>query len=473
MERTAILFLLVAFGALAGASSKGPAATETPALPRGKIVERVACLADPTETYALYLPSSYSPERRWPILYCFDPDGTGLNPVEQFASAAERFGWIVVGSWTSRNGYLTVSVGAAKAMWADAHKRFSIDDGRNYFAGYSGGARVATRIATACNNCVAGVVTCGAGFPGDLKPSAATKFAVFGTVGVDDFNFPEMRRLEGELAAVSVPKHFETFAAGHVWASKELCTAALGWFELEAMKSGRRGRDAALVDALYAETLARANALETIGDAYGAYMCYLSASVDFLGLRNVAEASAKAAELAKDPEVSAAPKRESDQIRKQGELARRVVELGNAVADAGEDSNRLTMQLRGTFDEINAMATASADSDDRRVARRARHEIIAYYNEGGMLARIAKDYDKAVDLLTTLSWMRPESAYTFYSLGRAYALQGKRKRALEALEKAVALGIKDVALFRDEPDLASLRGTPAFDALIERLSRPR
>jgi len=473
MARSTILALLLAFGPHASLARPQAQATQPASdLPLGKIVERVVCQADPSESYSLYLPTSYSADRRWPILYCFDPDGTGRNPIDQFAPAAERFGWIVVGSWTSRNGYLTASVNAAKAMWADAHKRFSIDDGRNYFAGYSGGARVSTRIATACTDCVAGVVVCGAGFPGDLKPSAATKFAVFGTVGTDDFNFPEMRKLEDDLSALKVPNHFETFLDGHVWATPELCAVALGWFELQAMKTGRRGRDAALVDALYGETLARAKALEAANDLPGAHHTYRSAAVDFAGLRTVAEATARAEELAERSEVRNARKREADQVRKQGEMAARIVDLGNAVAESGHDAAALTMQLRGAFDEVRAKAKAPADSEERRIARRARHEIIAYYNEGGMLARIAKDYDKAEHLLTTMSLILPESPYPHHSLARVFALKGDRKRALAALDKAVSLGLKKVEMFRDEPDLASLRGTPEFEALVERLSKP-
>ena len=46
-------------------------------VPAGKVVERVACRADDRQSYALYLPSTYTPERSWPILYCLDPGARG------------------------------------------------------------------------------------------------------------------------------------------------------------------------------------------------------------------------------------------------------------------------------------------------------------------------------------------------------------------------------------------------------------
>ena len=39
-----------------------------------------------------------------------------------------HYGWIVVGSYNSRNGPMEVSLEAARQIWADTHARFSIDD---------------------------------------------------------------------------------------------------------------------------------------------------------------------------------------------------------------------------------------------------------------------------------------------------------------------------------------------------------
>src|SRR5690349_9997388 len=46
---------------------------QTDSIPRGQIVERIEALNDSSQSYALYLPSNYTPDRKWPILYAFDP----------------------------------------------------------------------------------------------------------------------------------------------------------------------------------------------------------------------------------------------------------------------------------------------------------------------------------------------------------------------------------------------------------------
>ena len=41
--------------------------------PTGTIIPVVVTKAEPDQTYALYLPSSYDPRRTWPVIYAFTP----------------------------------------------------------------------------------------------------------------------------------------------------------------------------------------------------------------------------------------------------------------------------------------------------------------------------------------------------------------------------------------------------------------
>ena len=77
-----------------------PAAPQTPtaAFPKGEIVDPVTTLADSEETYALYLPSNYTSERRRPVLLVFDPRSRGKAAADLFRAAAETYGWVVVSS---------------------------------------------------------------------------------------------------------------------------------------------------------------------------------------------------------------------------------------------------------------------------------------------------------------------------------------------------------------------------------------
>ena len=41
-------------------------------LPRGQIIDDVACNDDPAQHYSLYQPSTFTPDRMWPIILAFD-----------------------------------------------------------------------------------------------------------------------------------------------------------------------------------------------------------------------------------------------------------------------------------------------------------------------------------------------------------------------------------------------------------------
>src|SRR5262245_1055982 len=143
----------------------------------------------------------------------------------------------------------------------------------------SGGARVATGIALA-NNGIAGVIASSAGYP-DSQPRASVPFAIFSTAGSEDFNYIEMRLLDPKLAS---PHFLAVFKGGHTLPPDAVAFDALEWMELQAMQSGRRSRDAALVSRLLEKR--RAGIAAAIEPAETVYL--LSALVsDFKGLADV------------------------------------------------------------------------------------------------------------------------------------------------------------------------------------------
>src|SRR5580765_5850010 len=95
-----VVLLAVVWPAAIG--TRAPIAAQ--GLARGQIVDDVKCTDDATESYSLYLPSAYSPDRPWPLLMGFHPGARGRAIVEKYQAAAERYGYIVAGSNNSRNG---------------------------------------------------------------------------------------------------------------------------------------------------------------------------------------------------------------------------------------------------------------------------------------------------------------------------------------------------------------------------------
>jgi poly(3-hydroxybutyrate) depolymerase len=191
-----------------------PAQTPAAAPRPGQIEPHQICAAHPDQSYTLYLPSNYTPQKKWPIVYAFDPAARGNRPLEMMQAAAERYGYIVAASNNSRNGAWQPEIEAAQALSDDTHTRFSIDDRQVYFTGFSGGARVASRIAQLCK-CAAGVFLNGAGFPTDSHPTRELTFPVFAAVGNLDFNYPEVTRLDEALEAAGFQHFLRYFDGPH------------------------------------------------------------------------------------------------------------------------------------------------------------------------------------------------------------------------------------------------------------------
>jgi hypothetical protein len=61
-------------------------------LPAGQLVESVKCADDPTQSYALYLPARFSPDRVWPVIFAFDPPpkSTATSSPDRTTRATDR-----------------------------------------------------------------------------------------------------------------------------------------------------------------------------------------------------------------------------------------------------------------------------------------------------------------------------------------------------------------------------------------------
>ena len=81
----------------APASPASPPAAPQQDLQTGVVIAKVSTAAQPGQSYALYIPSHYTHEKRWPIVYVFDPFARGSVPVELMKDAAELYGYIVAG----------------------------------------------------------------------------------------------------------------------------------------------------------------------------------------------------------------------------------------------------------------------------------------------------------------------------------------------------------------------------------------
>jgi predicted esterase len=334
-------------------------------LPRGQIIQDVRCNDDPAQHYSLYLPSHFTTDRSWPVILLFDAGGRGRRGVERYQAGAERYGYIVAGSNNSKNGPWKPSLEAARALTADVTRRFPVDLKRIYTAGMSGGARVAMMlalhpevIAQRIHPEIAGVFASSAGFPpGEFRESVG--FPIFGTAGTEDFNYREMSHLDRTLRS---PHHVVVFEGGHTWLPVEVATEAVEWMELQAMTSGIRPRDQALIDDLFARRMVRAEGLKS---SLATMRELQSIAQDFRSFKNVTGLNQRAALLAEQQEVNAALDVERADEAREDEMTAEILALLEEV-----DISSGFAKLKQRVTQLLEQSRVLEDSSPRRIARR-------------------------------------------------------------------------------------------------------
>ena len=443
-----------------GTSQAAPA---TP-IPIGTIISKVATLAAADQTYALYLPSNYSPARRWPIIYVFAPDARGDIPAALMKPAAEQFGYIIAASNNSKNGPWKPEAEAAQALFNDTHDRLAIDEQRIYFAGFSGGARVASQLAQSCK-CAQAVFLNGATFSTGAQPSTQDSFAIYLTAGLLDFNYPELAAFDARLETLAIPHFLRRFEGGHQWAPMEIWSEALAWADLLAMKTAHKERDANVVTAQLATFAAIAQKFQQGGDDYFAWQFLRATRSTFAGLTDITPIEQQAAAMEKTASVRAGQKREKDEAIRQQAMEDAVYRAFSPINSETADRNAVVQQTTQEVIQLRERAVHEKNPDQRRVIERARRAVFAYFIESGEPLINSTDPFLARIYISLAAEAIPEASWPQLVLARCDAKMGRKKDAIRDLQKAVSLGLttEDIAAIPTEsPELSGLSGDPEF-----------
>jgi len=440
----------------------------------GVLVPKISCATPTDQSYALYLPSYYSREKRWPIVYAFDPGARGSMPVELMKDAAERYGYIVAGSNNSHNGAWKPEADAAQAIFHDTHARLAIDNNRVYFAGFSGGARLASSLAQRCH-CAAGVLLNGAGFSPSFPPEAGAKFSVFAAVGTFDFNYGEVVDLDATLATLRYAHALRRFEGPHQWAPASVMDEALAWFRLIAMKDDREERDMSFIKEQAEEAEKRAKNLELAGDPYGSWREYRQAAETFDSLGEAPAFRARAVAMEQEKAVRDGANREQQDLAEQAHLSAAISTGLAALRQDAPNRNDTRGEVEREISELRSRTEHEKNPQKLRVAKRALAGIFVQAMENGQERLEAKDISHARTYFELAASADPDSVWALGQVAETCALDGDRKGALDALRRTKEKS-KDPAAFSawlaDEAAFAQLRDTPEFRALLSLASRP-
>lgn len=435
---------------------------------KGEVVSPLRSLAKPDQSYAVYLPKNYTPERSWPIVYVFDPDADGATPLALMKDAAERYGYLLAGSNNSRNGSWELEREAAQEMLNDTHRWLSVDDRRMYFAGLSGGARVAAQVAQICK-CAHGVFLNGAGFPLDSPPSRQAMFSVFTTAGIFDFNYGELTQLDEQLETLGWRHFFQRFDGRHQWAPARIWQQALGWSTLLEMKDKLRAVDPTVIAAERARAVERLHEREQAGEALFAWEELRSMTAPLEGLTDTAALKDELAKLAIDPAVRAGAKQEKADIRRQSALESEILGRIQGIREGGGDQSAIAQEASDRIRALREDVHKEKRPERVRVLRRALGGVFVSTIETGESILDRGDAHTAARYFDLGAVAIPESSWPHFGLAKCHAILGDRKAALRDLKNAREAGATPAELqnfVRSVPQLSTLSDNPEYQKLL-------
>ena len=126
--------------------------------------------------------------------------------------------------------------------------------------------------------------------------------------------------------------------------------------------------------------------------------------------------------------------------------------------------------MRATIAELQKSAKADPDTGERRVARRVLEGLfVGLFEQGRDLLQTPKAAAGALKKFELAVQVAPDRPGAFFCLAWAYAINGQKKKSLQALQNATAKGFSDRDAIMANKAFDSLRNEPQYQQIIQNL----
>lgn len=432
--------------------------------PKGKIIDTIYSLSNDQHSYSLYLPSTYTSDEKYPVLFVYDAGARGKLAVEKFQKAGEELAYIIVGSHNFRNGAFEMQLEAINQLFEDVPKRVAVDPNRYYTAGLSGGARMATTTAVLSKD-IKGVIACAAGEILDYPIEQNAHFDFVSIAGNYDMNYLELYLLHEKLSGLSGVSHKRIeFEGGHEWPSQDQLLNALRWLDFLSMKKKLKEKNEELIAILIEEDVERASrAIEQKAYNLG-YEMYADLLNNMTGWGDVSLAGKAINDEFNSQKWRATIDKKRLLIREE---KRRQDEFNQSLLRIPFlDAEPIVKELRKELIAINEKEKEATDALEKMMwARLKGYVALTTFSQGSSFFKqgnhqLAISYFEIWEATNTVSyWMS-------YYLAKIYALSGKERQAIQTYKIAVKKGMKETGKKSKKELLQQLKDKEEFPQII-------
>jgi hypothetical protein len=441
-----------------------PAATssekqEKENFPVGSVIDKIVCKSDTSQSYALYLPKSYHPDKTYPVIYSFDAHGTGKLPVSNYRDLAEKYGYIIIGSNNSKNGLSWEQTkDIAGKLFNDSRNRLSINNNRIYLMGFSGGARVANGL-TLSDNSISGVICSGAAAPAVNPPFERNGYTFFGIGGNADFNYIEMKKYNlFDLAGKKVKHAFISFDGKHEWPDSAVMEEAFFWLELNNMRKDVSTKKDSLINFNLQEKEKELKALLKETKDFEAYELTAKTINYYEGLGDLNFFFETYKKLQTSQLVDKKLREQETAIVKEEKLQQEYVNYLQT-----KDAEWLQKDITA----INREIKSGKNKDEVLVKKRLLSylSLVCYMQTSAALKQNnipAAEYFGQLYILVD-----PTNKEAYYLLAEVNAIQKKNKEALNLLEQAIKNGFDEKKRIENDSVFTELKTDATFAKMLE------
>lgn len=417
--------------------------------PAGEIIGQVICKADATQSYALYIPSS----RANAVIYFFDPHAEGALPLKKYKALADSYHYILVGSNNSKNGngwQTTESIW--QTLFNDTKSRISLNTGRIYICGFSGGAKAAGYIALHHPE-IKAVIAGGAGLP-DVTTASDFHFSFTGIAGKGDMNMTDLINLDNAFDKTTTNHRLILFNGKHEWAPESTMNIAFAGLELDAMRNKNIQKNDSLITTFISTSKQRIDGVLQQKDYIQASNeCILSMNM-IDGLTDVKWFSEKNNSIQNNTAYKA-------QLLQQQQLF--LIEENKKVEYNAQFQDGDMNYWNTTINDLHAKAkgiTPEAAMNQRLLA----YLSLAFYSISNQFINQNQN-DGASYFVTLYKLADPTNSEAWYFSALLNARNNNTKAASDNLLQAIENGFKDAKRMRQQPEFQALQSPINFNLL--------
>jgi len=432
--------------------------------PIGEIVDSIAVSKTSNETFALYLPSNYKPNTLSSIVFIFDPAARGKIGIHPFIKAAEKYNYILICSNNSKNGPYDQNFEIANRLFDEIFSDFSINPKRIYTAGFSGGARLASRIAV-LNEHIQGVFACGAGIASNqILFHNDIQFSYAAIVGDQDMNLLEMYKTKDYITKFKVSNELFVYDMDHKWPSQEQILEAFDWMQLEAYKKGLAKKNDENIKSSYISFYKKTRKLESTHKMVYAQEGYERIIKNFNFYYQLDSIREKLNAL-----------RVNKTLLKEKKELRAIFEQETSLSKMFMDRfymdiDKANPKLKWWESEIKKLKKQEKTSDNnkKKMLDRLQYKIFATAIEEVNVGEVVKYSNQAIFCYDICILIYPSYNFFYFKQIENYIKQNNEEMAIHYLERLLNSGYDDLNAIMEYKAFDGLKNNERFKELINK-----